>query len=110
MRLKKYKLIVLLVLLMTGLSITGWAISAHYDISLKTAKIQKELKNRNQNGDDVQAESLHNKPVLFLISIGLIGLVGIRRQRKKPDNFQPLNTPRINDNSRKVELNKQLLS
>ena len=87
MRLKKYKLIVLVVLLITGLSITGWAISNHYDITLKTPEIQKGLNNNNQSGEDVQAEFRKNKPVLFLISIGLIGLVGIRRQRKKLDNF-----------------------
>ena len=105
MRLKKYKLIGLMVLLMTGLSITGWAISTHYDITLKTAEIQKELQNNDHNGNDLQAEFSHNKPVLFLISIGLIGLVGVRRQRKKPDNFQSQNIAIINRNRSKAGLN-----
>ena len=107
MRLKKYRLIFLLVVLSTGLSITGWSISTHYDTTLKTAEIQKELKNINQSRDDIQAEFNHNIPVLFLISIGLIGLVGIRRQRKKPGNFKSQNTAVINGSHKEAELNEQ---
>jgi len=83
MKLKKYRLIFILVVLMMGLSITGWSISTHYDHNFITDKIQKELKNDGQLGDAILGKFSKNSPILFLISTGLIGLVGVRRQRKK---------------------------
>lgn len=88
MRFKKFKIIILLVFLITGLSITGWSISTHYNITLETAEVQKELQNESQNEALQQAESNSIKPILFLISTGLIGLVGVRRQRKVPGSYQ----------------------
>ena len=92
MRLKKFRLIFLLVFLMTGLSITGWAISTHYDQTLKSVAIQEELTNITQSEKVKSGEFRNNSPILFLISTGLIGLIGIRRQRKIPENFKPNNT------------------
>ena len=87
MKLKKYKLIFLLVVLMTGLSITGWSISTHYDHTFINGELQKELKNDSQIGNTISEEFSKNSPVLFLISTGLIGLVGVRRHRKKIDEL-----------------------
>ena len=87
MRLKKYRLIFLLVVLMTGLSITGWSISTHYDHTFINGQLQKELKNDRQIGNAISGEFSKNSPILFLISTGLIGLVGVRRHRKKIDEL-----------------------
>ena len=91
MRLKKYKLIFLLVVLMTGLSITGWSISTHYDHTFINGELQRELEQDNQTGNAISGEFSNNSPILFLISTGLIGLVGVRRHRKKSGNFQSKN-------------------
>jgi len=88
MRLKKYRLIFLLVVLMTGLSITGWSISSHYDHTFINAEFQKELKNDSQIGNTIWGDFSKNSPILFLISTGLIGLLGVRRQRKKLEDLQ----------------------
>ena len=88
MRLKKYRLIFLLVVLMTGLSITGWSISTHYDHAFINGELQKELKNDSQIGNTISEGFNKNSPILFLISTGLIGLVGVRRQRKKLEDLQ----------------------
>ncbi len=87
MKLKKYRLIFLLVVLMTGLSITGWSISTHYDHTFINGELQKELKNDSQIGNTISEEFSKNSPILFLISTGLIGLVGVRRHRKKIDEL-----------------------
>jgi len=89
MRLKKYRLIFLLVVLMTGLSITGWSISSHYDHTFINSELQKELKNDSQIGNTISGEFSKNSPILFLISTGLIGLVGVRRHKKKLGNSSP---------------------
>jgi hypothetical protein len=83
MKLKKFKIILILVVLMTGLSITGWTISTHYDLTSINGELQKELTNDSQIGNTISGEFSKNRPILFLISIGLIGLVGVRRQTKK---------------------------
>jgi len=88
MKLKKYRLIFILVVLMMGLSITGWSISTHYDHNFITDEIQKELKNDGQLGDAILGKFSKKSPILFLISTGLIGLVGVRRQRKKLEDLQ----------------------
>ncbi len=87
MRLKKYRLIFLLVVLMMGLSITGWSISTHYDHTFINGEFQKELKNDSQIGNTISGEFSKNSPILFLISTGLFGLVGVHRQRKKIDEL-----------------------
>ena len=89
MKLNKYRFLFLLVVLMTGLSITGWAISAHYDHSFINSELQKETKNDSQTGNTVVREFSNNVPILSLISTGLIGLVGIRRQTIRIDNSSP---------------------
>ena len=88
MRLKKYKLIFILVILMMGLSITGWSISTHYDQTLLHGELQKELKNDNLIDNAISGKFNNNSPILFLISTGLIGLVSVRRHRKKVGTFQ----------------------
>ena len=85
---KKYRIIFLLVVLMTGLSITGWSISTHYDHAFINGELQKELKNDSQIGNTISEGFNKNSPILFLISTGLIGLVGVRRQRKKLEDLQ----------------------
>lgn len=82
MKLKKYKLIFLLVVLMTGLSIIGWSISTHFDQTFINGEYQKELKKDGQIGNAISGKFGENSPILFLISIGLIGLFGVRRKKK----------------------------
>ena len=89
MRFKKYRRILLPVVLMTGLSITGWSISTHYDHTFINSEIQKELEIDSQSGNTKSGEFSKNSPILFLISTGLIGLVAVRRHRKKKDNSSP---------------------
>ena len=83
MRLKKYKLIILLVILMTGLSITGWSISTQYDHIFINGELQRELEQDSQTGNALSGEIRNNIPILFLIFIGLIGFLGVRRQTKR---------------------------
>jgi len=91
MRFKKYRLILLLVVLMTGLSITGWSISTQYDHAFMNGEIQKELGTDRQSANAISVEFSKNSPILFLISTGLIGLLGVRRRRRKIENFQSKN-------------------
>ena len=81
MRFNKYRLILLLVVLMTGLSITGWSISTHYNHTFIAGEIQKELETDRQSAKAIPGEFSKHSPILFLISTGLIGLVGVRRHR-----------------------------
>ena len=83
MRLKKYRLILILVVLMTGLSITGWSISTQYDHIFINGELQRVLEPDSQKGNPISEKFGNNSPILFLISIGLIGLLGVRRQTKK---------------------------
>ena len=89
MKLKKYRFIFILVILMMGLSITGRSISTHFDHTLINSELQKEMKNDSQIDNTVLKEFSNNVPILSLISTGLIGLLGIRRQTKKIDNSSP---------------------
>ena len=89
MKLKKYKFIFILVILMMGLSITGWTISANYDHTFINSELLKETKNDGQIGNTVLKGFSDNIPILSLISIGLIGFLGVRRQTKKIDNSSP---------------------
>jgi hypothetical protein len=83
MKLKKYRLIFILVILMMGMSITGWSISIHYDHTIKSDEIQNELTNDSQTDNTLSSKISNNSPILFLISTGLVGLVGVRRHRNK---------------------------
>jgi hypothetical protein len=98
MRLKKYKLIFILVIFMTGLSITGWSISTHYDQTLTHRELQEELKNDSRIDNAISGEFSNNSPILFLISTGLLGLVSVRRHRKKMGSFQ--SKDKINEHPR----------
>ena len=87
MKLKKQKIIFILVVLMTGLSITGWSISTQFDQTLINSELQTELKNDGQIGNVISGKFANNSPILLLISTGLIGLVGVRRHRKNMGAF-----------------------
>ena len=89
MKLNKYRFIFLLVILMTGLSITGWSISTNYDHTITNVELQKETKNDRQIGDTALREFRNNVPILSLTSTGLIGLLGVRRQTKRVDKRSP---------------------
>ena len=89
MKLNNYRLFFLLVVLMMSLSVTGWSISAHYDHTFIKSELQNETKNESQIGNTVGREFSNNIPILALISTGLIGLLGIRRQTKNIDNSSP---------------------
>jgi hypothetical protein len=69
------------------MSLAGWSISIHYDQIIINDGIQKELKNVSQTGSTISKFS-KNSPILFLISTGLIGLVGVRRHNNKIKPFQ----------------------
>ena len=88
MRFKKYRLIFLLVVFMMGLSITGWSISTRYDHTYISGELQKEMKNDGQAGNAILGMFSNNSPILLLITTGLVGLFGVRRQRKRIDSFQ----------------------
>ena len=82
---------------MTGLSITGWAISSYYEISTNTADLPEELINNTQAAD-APVRVIPNSTILFLISTGLIGLVSVRRQRKSSDHLQTKTTHQTHTN------------
>ena len=88
MRRKKYRLIFILVVFMAGLSIAGWSISTHSDQTLIHGELQKDLKNDSLISNTISENFSINSPILFLISTGLIGLVGVRRHRKKMGPLQ----------------------
>ena len=89
MRQKKYRLIFILVVFMTGLSITGWSISTHYNHTYTNGELQNEQKNDRLTGKTISGLLSKNRPILLLTTTGLIGLFGVRRQRKKRETFQP---------------------
>ena len=89
MKRKKYRLIFLLVVFMMGLSITGWSISTHYGHTFINGELQNEQKNDSQTGNAISGVFSNNSPILLLITTGMIGLFGVRRQRKKMEISQP---------------------
>ena len=93
-KVNKYKFIIMAVFLMTGVSITGWAITTfHYNHTAKSAESQIALNNDSQPANIVPAAINHNNTILMLVSIGLIGFIGIRRQGKKVENFAEVKPP-----------------
>ena len=86
-KLKKYKFIILSVLVMIGMSITGWAVDFHYENLGKNTKSQKELKNNGQVTDLKQLALDRNNIILVLVCTGLIGFFGVRRQSKTSKNL-----------------------
>jgi hypothetical protein len=89
---KKYNFIILPVLLIIGMLLAGWALASHYDDRLKSADSQKEWKSVSQAVTVKPSALDQNNIILALVSIGLIGFVGIRRQRKNLQNFVKGNT------------------
>ena len=51
-KLEKFKFLILSVFLITGVSISGWALASHFDNKGKSVESQKELKN------DIQAANV----------------------------------------------------
>ena len=78
--LKKYNFIILSVFLISGVLVTAWALSFHFDVQAKSAESQIELKNENQG-------TYVNDRILVLVCMGLVGFFGVRRQSKKLENF-----------------------
>ncbi len=84
-KLKRYKFIILSVLVMTGVSITGWTLTFNY-LNFEKNATSQELKN---HGQVTNAKSLtldHNTITLVLVCTGLIGFFGVRRQIKTSEN------------------------
>ena len=86
-KLKIYKFIILSVFVMTGVSLTGWALALHYENLAETANSQKELINNDQVTDLKQLALDHKNIILALACAGLIGFFGVRRQGKTSKNF-----------------------
>ena len=84
---KNYKFIILSVLVMTGVSTTGWVLAFNYENFEKTANSQIELKNHGQVTNAKLLALDYNNIILVLVGTGLIGFFGIRRQRKTSENF-----------------------
>jgi hypothetical protein len=87
MKLKKFRLIFILVVLIMGLSITAWSISIQHDHTIINEELQKELREDDQTGNTLSGKFSKTSPILFLFSAGLIGLVGVRRKRKNTEPF-----------------------
>ena len=86
-KLKKYNFIILSVFVMTGMSMTGWALAFNYENLAETAYSQKELKNKSQVTHLEQLVLDHSNIIWVLVCTGLIGFFGVRRQSKKSENF-----------------------
>ena len=79
-RLQQYKYIILTIFLVTGVSIAGWAFAFHYDNQAKGVGPQKELNNDLQATNVLPSTLDHSKIILLLVSTGLVGFFGVRRQ------------------------------
>jgi hypothetical protein len=84
MRIKfeKFKFLILSVFLITGVSISGWALASHFDNKGKSVESQKELKNDIQAADVTPLALDPNNIILVLVCAGLVGIFGVRRQSK----------------------------
>lgn len=92
-KVNKYKFIIVAVLLMTGVSITGWAITFHVNHTAKSAESQIAPKNDSQPTNIVPRAINQSNTILMLVCIGLIGFIGIRRQGKKVENLAEVKPP-----------------
>ena len=92
-KVNKYKFIIVAVFLMTGVSITGWAITFHYNHTSKSAESQIAPKNYSQPANIVPAAIKHSSTILMLVCIGLIGFIGVRRQGKKVEKIKKVKPP-----------------
>ena len=85
-KLKRYKFIILSVLVMIGVSITGWTFALNSVNFEKNANSQIELKNHGQVTNLKPLAIDHNNIILVLVCTGLIGFFGVRRQSKISEN------------------------
>lgn len=87
----KLTVIMLGAFLITGISITGWAITFHYDKTGIANESQKKPKIETLVPNLMPVETSHRNTILSLVFIGLIGLIGIRRQGKKLEILREIN-------------------
>jgi hypothetical protein len=92
-KLNKYKFIILVVFLMTGVSISGWAITFHNNQTAKSTDSQKAPKNGSKSANIVSGAINHSNTILLLVCTGLIGFIGVRRQGKKLENLAKVKQP-----------------
>jgi hypothetical protein len=81
-KLEKFKFLILSVFLITGVSISGWALASHFDNKGKSVESQKELKNDIQAANVTPLALDHKNIILVLVCAGLVGIFGVRRQSK----------------------------
>ena len=89
---KKHSFITLLVLLITGVLISGWALALHYEDKKNTVH-SKELDRSGQVTTEKPLGLDLNNSILVLVCVGLIGFFGVRRQSKKLENFVKVKHP-----------------
>ena len=89
----KYKFIILAVFVLTGVSVTGWAITSHFNHTAKSAESQKAPKNDSRPANIVPAAINQTNTILLLVCTGLIGFIGVRRQGKKVENLAEAKPP-----------------
>jgi hypothetical protein len=102
-KLQQYKFIILAIFLMTGVSVAGWAFASHYDNQMKKAGSQNEFKNETLPTNVVPSTLDHSKIILLLVSTGLVGFFGVRRQRNTAKTF-------VTENRSKIKLRINLLT
>jgi hypothetical protein len=86
---KKYIVISLIVLLMAGVSFTGWTIT-----TAKSVHSQQTLNNESQSANMVPRAPNHSNTILLLVGTGLVGLIGIRRQGKALESSAKVKQPK----------------
>ena len=94
-KLQQYKYIILTILLMTGVSVAGWAFASHYENQAKGVEPQKELNIDPQSTNVVPSTIDHSKIILLLVSTGLVGFFGVRRQNNTIKKFIKKKRPEI---------------
>jgi uncharacterized membrane protein len=104
-KINKYKFILVAVFLMTGVSITGWTITFHYNHTAKSIESQIAPKNDSQPANIVPAAINQSNTILLLVCIGLIGFIGIRRQGKKVENLAEVKAPKRGSNAKFLSKN-----
>ena len=75
---KKHSFITLLVLLITGVLISGWALALHYEDKKNTVH-SKELDRSGQVTTEKPLGLDLNNSILVLVCVGLIGFFGVAR-------------------------------
>ena len=100
MSIKKLAFLIITALLLAGLSFA--ATSVFHE---KTDALVQELKKKNQEINTSSAASISKPTLFFLICTGLIGLLGIRRRKKKAENLPARHHSEIGYTKRRLELN-----